>query len=126
MAEQRTVGTGWAYFAGILFMVAGFWNLFAGIAALARKEYFSEAGLLYQNLQLWGWVWLVVGAVQLVTSWLVISQRESGRVLGVILAALSMLVWFFSIGAYPLWGVLVVSVDVLILYGLIAHGEQFS
>jgi len=120
------VGTGWASFAGVMFLIAGFWNLFAGIAALARKEYFSEAGLLYHNLQLWGWVWLIIGAVQLLTSWLVISQRESGRVLGVILASLSMLVWFLSIGAYPTWGIFVVAINALILYGLIAHGEQFS
>jgi hypothetical protein len=57
---------------------------------------------------------------------LIIGQRESGRVLGVILAALSMLVWFFAIGAYPIWGILVVAIDAFILYGLIAHGEQFS
>jgi hypothetical protein len=126
MSQQRAVGSGWASFSGVLFMIAGFWNLFAGIAALARKEYFSAAGLLYHNLQLWGWVWLVVGAIQLITSWLIISQRESGRVLGIILASISMLVWFLSIGAYPLWGVLVVTIDALILYGLIAHGEQFS
>jgi hypothetical protein len=126
MSDRRTVGTGWATFAGFLFMIAGFWNLFAGVAALVRKEYFNEAGLLYHNLQLWGWVWLIVGAVQLLTSALIIGQRESGRVLGVFLAALSMLVWFFSIGAYPFWGFLVVAGDALILYGLVAHGEQFS
>ena len=67
----RTVGPGWATSAGVLFMVAGFWNFFAGWAALVRKEYFSEASLLYHDLQVVGWVWLGLGVIQVLASYLI-------------------------------------------------------
>jgi hypothetical protein len=47
-------------------------------------------------------------------------------VLGVVLASLSMLVWFFSIGAYPMWAIMIVALDALIIYGLTAHSEVFE
>jgi len=123
---SASVGTGWATFAGILFLVAGLWNMFAGFAGLLRKEYFSEASMLYRNLRVAGWTWLIMGVIQVLTSYLIVNRRPSGRVLGITVAALSMLVWFFSVGAYPAWAVMVVALDALIIYGLAAHGEAFG
>ena len=124
-APTAAVGFGWATFAGIMLIVAGFWNFFAGWAALVRKEYFSEASLLYHNLQVVGWVWLGIGVVQVLASFLVFTRRVSGQVLGVVLASVSMFVWFFSIGAYPMWAMMIVAIDALIIYGLTAHGDVF-
>lgn len=126
VVQSPTVHTGWATFAGVLFMVAGLWNFFAGWAALARKEYFDEASLLYQNLQVVGWVWLGIGVIQVLASYLIFARRPSGRTLGVVLAALSMFVWFFTIGAYPMWAMMIVAIDALIIYGLTAHSEVFE
>ncbi len=123
---SAVAGTGWATLAGVLFLVAGIWNFIAGWAALARKEYFDEASMLYQNLQVVGWVWLGIGVIQVLTSYLLFSRMPSGRVLGITLAALSMLVWFFAIGAYPIWAVMVVAIDALIIYGLAAHREAYG
>ena len=124
--QTPMAGTGWAVFAGVLFMVAGLWNVMAGWAALVRKEYFSEASLLFHNLQVVGWVWLGIGVIQVLASYLIIARRPSGRVLGIALAALSMLAWFFTIGAYPMWAMMIVAIDALIIYGLAAHGEVFE
>ena len=127
MSERgRGVGSGWVWFAAILLMIAGFWNFFGGIAALANKEYFNQAGQLYKHLQFWGWVWLIVGVVQLLTSFLLLARSQIGRALGILIAGFSMLVWFFSIGAYPFWAFLVIAIDALIVYGLAAHGEEFE
>ena len=121
-----TVGLGLATFAGVLFLVAGFWNFFAGWAALVRKEYFSEASLLYHNLQVVGWVWLGLGVIQVLASYLIFARKVSGQVLGVVLASLSMLVWFFTIGAYPMWAMMIVALNALIIYGLTAHSEVYQ
>ena len=120
------VGAGWAMFAGVLFLVAGVWNVIGGWAALVRKEYFDQASMLYHDLQVVGWVWLGIGVIQVLTSYLLFARLPSGRVVGITLAALSMLVWFFTIGAYPIWAVMVVAIDALIIYGLAAHREAFE
>ena len=59
-------------------------------------------------------------------SYLIFARRPSGRTLGVVLAALSMFVWFFTIGAYPMWAMMIVAIDALIIYGLTAHSEVFE
>ena len=120
------VKTGWATFAGVLFAVVGIWNVIAGWAALVRKEYFSEASLLYHDLQVTAWVWLGIGVLQVLTSYLIFTRRRSGMWLGVVFAGLSMLAWFFSIGAYPLWAIMIVAIDALVIYGLLAHSEVFE
>jgi len=117
---------GWVTLAGVWFMVAGLWNFFGGWAALVRKEYFNSAGLLYQHLQAWGWAWLIIGALQVLTAFAILGRTQWGRWTGIVLAACSMLLWFFAIGAYPLWGLAVITLDAFILYGLCAHAEEFA
>ena len=125
MAQQSEAG-GWRDFAGWMFLLAGFWNSISGVAALARKEYFNEAGLLYQHLQSTGWVWLLLGIAQLIVGVLIIGGSKVGRWTGLILAVLGATIWMFSIGAYPFWGFLVITIELLIIYGLAVHGEEFS
>lgn len=125
-APTASVGTGWATFAGVLFMIAGLWNVIAGWAALVRKEYFDEASMLYHNLEVVAWVWIGIGAIQVLTSYLIFARKTSGQVLGIVLAALSMLVWFFTIGAYPVWALTILAIDALVIYGLAAHDDVFE
>jgi hypothetical protein len=43
---------------------------------------------------------------------------------GVILAGLSALVNMAFIGAYPVWSLIIITVDVLVIYALIVHGRE--
>jgi hypothetical protein len=112
---------GWTMFAMIAIGIAGVWNLVIGIAGLSKTEYFEEGSLLYQNLAFWGWVWLIVGALQVLTAILLAFRMTAGTALGLIGASVSMLVWFFSIGAHPVSSILIIAMDVLIIYALTAE-----
>ena len=111
---------GWTLFATIAVGVAGGWNLILGIAAFAKKEYFHQASLLYNNLTFWGVVWIFIGALQVLTAILIARRTTAGKALGLIGASASMLLWFFSIGAHPVATILVIALDALILYALTA------
>jgi uncharacterized membrane protein HdeD (DUF308 family) len=113
---ERRSGGGWYDFAGAMFGIAGFFNSIQGLSAIVKKEYFSEGALVYEDLQLWGWIWLIVGVVQVIAALSLLAGR--GRMLGIVLAALSAVVSFTSLGAYPLWSILVIAVDVLVIHGL--------
>ena len=116
-------GSGWSQFAGIFLFIAGIFNAMDGLVALARKSYFDQAALVVHNITLWGWVYLVIGIVQLLAGWLVLSRSGLGRVLGLIIAVVSMAVSFFAIGAYPWWAILTIAIDAAIVYGLTARWE---
>jgi hypothetical protein len=123
---KRGDGGGWADLAAVLFVIGGIHNGIAGLSAIFKKEYFSESGLLYENLQVWGWVWLILGLLQLIAASLLVGRASSGRILGIVLASMSAIVWFASIGAYPLWAIVVLVLDVLVIYGLTTHPEAFG
>jgi hypothetical protein len=120
--SRRSAGRGWYDFAAVLFAIAGIWNGLAGLSAIFKKEYFSEQSLLYQNLQVWGWVWLIMGLLQLGAAAALVAG--GGRGMGIALAAVSCVIQFASIGAYPLWSILVIALDIVVIYGLTAHGGR--
>ena len=115
---------GWTVFASIVVGVAGVWNLILGIAAFSKKDYFVVGSLLYQNLSFWGVVWILIGLLQLLTSFLVVRGTTAGQALGLIGASVSMIVWFFSIGAHPVSSILIIVFDGLVIYALTADRQD--
>ena len=53
----------------------------------------------------------------------VLGKAQWARWFGIIFCALSILFYFMVIWAYPVWSVLVIAIDVLIIYGLTEYGE---
>ena len=119
MARQG--GRGWYDFAGAMFGIAGAFNAIQGLSAIFKKEVFSEEALVYKDLQFWGWVWLIVGIVQIAAAIMLFSGQ--GRVLGIVLAAISAVVSLTSLGAFPVWSIVVIAIDVLIIHGLTTRAD---
>jgi hypothetical protein len=46
------------------------------------------------------------------------------RIVGVIAATVSAVLNFAFLGAYPLWGAMVIVLDVIVIYALVAHGRE--
>lgn len=126
MANGRDIegGSGWSMFAGVFLAIAGLFNAIDGIVALIQKSYFNEAGLVYKNIQAWGWAFLIIGIVQLIAGWLIIGRSPVGRWVGLVIAVISMAVAFFAIGMYPWWTVLIIAADAAVIWGLTARWER--
>jgi len=117
--------SGWPVFVAVYLLTVGILNVLWGIAAIAGKDNFVEDGLVWSTLQTWGWVVLVVGAVQLLGSGLVVARRAGGAIIAGFLAFLGLLVNFLSIGAYPVWAVILMAIDALILWAVTVHSDEF-
>jgi hypothetical protein len=109
---------GWWLFAGVLMLIAGGFNLIEGVAILADEAYFDRSGLLYDNLRFWGWVILIIGILQLATCRFIYQRSQAGALLGIAMATLSGFAAFLAIGAYPLWAIVILVIDGLVIYGL--------
>ena len=116
--DYRDQLSGWWAFAGTMMLIVGGFNLIEGIAALAQKEYFNESGLLYDNLKFWGWLMLIVGILQILSSVLIFMRSMAGAAIGIFLALVSAFFAFLAIGAYPFWAFAILVVDGLVIYGL--------
>jgi hypothetical protein len=117
--------SGWATFVGVYLFTVGVLNVLWGIAALANKSNFVEHGLVWSSLKTWGWVVLIVGAVQLLGAGLVVARRAGGAMIAGFLAFLGLLVNFLSIGAYPIWSAILLGIDALILWAVTVHSDEF-
>jgi uncharacterized membrane protein len=121
--RSSTHGENWAAFAGIVFVVLGTFNVVDGIAALLNDGFFATNELLFGDLTMWGTIFLVVGAVQLLTAMLVLRGSLLGALLGIALATVNAMLALMSVGAYPIWSLIIVALDGVVIYALTAHGD---
>ncbi|MFI6503369.1 hypothetical protein [Nonomuraea typhae] len=106
----------------MLGVVLGVFNAIEGLIALFREDYFVTPGgrLLVFDYNTWGWIWLVLGVLQLAAGAGILAGQTWARIVGIILAGLAMIGQFAFVAAYPIWSVIGIALSVVIIYGLIA------
>ena len=87
----------------------GVFNIIDGIAALANDDYFVADELLFGDLSMWGMLYLILGAIQLLTAFLIWRGSVVGALLGITLAGLSAVNALLSVGAYPIWSLIILA-----------------
>jgi hypothetical protein len=120
-SSQR--GQNWAAFVAVMFLVLGCFNLIDGIAALVQDDYFKVDELLFGDLSMWGVIWIVLGLLQFLTAYLVYRGSVAGALIGITLAGLNAVGALLSIGAYPLWSIIILAGDGVVLYALTVYGD---
>jgi hypothetical protein len=118
--------TNWLNFAAAYLIAAGCMTIIWGIVALANKRAFVEDGLVWSKLSAWGWIAIGVGVLQVLAAFFVIQRRFAGQWLAGVLAGLGILVHFLALGAYPVWSVITLVTNGLVLWAVTAHGESFD
>ena len=122
---HRIEGHGLVIFASVLLMVVGLFNVFDGIAAVARSHVFI-AGAHYAvgDLRAWGWVALILGVLQVLAGIGVLTGNQYARWFGVAVVGLNAFAQFFFLPAYPFWSLTIIAVDMVALYGLCVYGNR--
>jgi hypothetical protein len=118
-------GAGWILFAGMMLILVAILNGIYGIAAIANSSFFvNDTKYILSDLNTWGWVMLVIAALQIVAAYSIWNGNTFGRWFGIGAASLNAIGALMSIPSYPLWSLAVFAVDILIIYGLAAYGGQ--
>jgi hypothetical protein len=108
-----------------LLIVLGVFNVIYGIAAIARSHVFvANAHFVFGDLRAWGWVALILGALQLLAAIGVIAGNQLARWFAVAVVALNVIDQMLSIPAYPFWSLTILAVGVVALWGLCLYGGQ--
>jgi hypothetical protein len=119
---------GMTMFAAIALMVVGLFQALEGLIALFNDTLYAvgEKWVFAFDLTTWGWIHLVVGLIVALAGYFVLTGAVWARTVGVIMAVLSALLNFVWLPYYPVYSVVVIALDVLVIWALIAHGREIA
>jgi len=115
---------GMVRFAGVVLALAGFAHIVAGVVALtepARLQARTAALPVHVGYTTWGWVHLVLGVLAVGAGFGVVVGNRLAAVVAVVLALVSAVVNIVFLKAEPGWGVLMIALDVLVIWGVTAQ-----
>jgi hypothetical protein len=120
-----TEGGGWITFAGVVLVIVATLNIIDGIAAIGDSAFFvGDARYVFSDLNTWGWIVLVIGVIQAAVALGVWAGSQLARWTGVLIVSLNAIAQLLFIPSYPFLALSIFTLDVLVLYGLIAYGGR--
>jgi hypothetical protein len=120
-------GYGWVAFAGVLLLVLATMNTIEGIAAIGNAHFFvGNASYVFGDLNTWGWVTLCLGALQGLVALGIFFKNQFARWAGVAVLGLNAVAQLLIMPAYPFWSLSLFAIDVVAIYGLLAHGKKIA
>ena len=118
--------TGWVVFSASIMVIVGFLNFFYGLAAIVNDEVVVVGGhgAIIADLTAWGWVTLILSVILVMTGFGLFSGAPWARVAGILIVTINAIeqVWIFP--AAPLWALIVILLDVIIIYNLTVRWDE--
>ena len=117
---REAVATGFTALAATLMILSGLWTFFVGITGVLQGSFYRAVPVYTFSLSVhtWGWIQLVIGAVVFAAGVCLLLGMTWARVVGVVLAVISGLANFLFLPHYPLWSIIVIALDVIIIWAL--------
>lgn len=128
-APESSAWTGWVVFGAMMMILLGSFQAIAGLVALFDEDYYlvvNDELLVTVNYDTWGWTHLVIGLVALAAGLGLMTGAMWARVAGVAVAMISAIVNLAFIAAFPLWALTMITLDVIIIYAITAHGGELK
>lgn len=126
---EPTGWIGWVAFGAMMMILLGTFQIIDGLVALFNKTYYavpSKDLVVSVNYTAWGWVHLLIGVVALAAGFGLFTGATWARVLGISVAVVSAIVNFAFIAAFPVWGIMLVTLDIVVIYAIAAHGREMQ
>jgi hypothetical protein len=118
---------GWILFAGAMLILVGIFQAMAGLVALFDHNYYVVASnhlVVRLNYTGWGWVHLFLGVLAVIAGYGVMSGKLWARIYGMVLASVSAVANLAFLAADPIWAVIMITVDVIVIFALAVHGSD--
>ena len=125
-SPRATGWVGWIAFAAVMMLIAGFFNVIDGLAAIFSDQVFvaGDAGIVVLDLTAWGWWNTIVGAVLIAAGFALFRGALWARLTAIVAVVVNVITQALFLPAYPVWSLLIILVDVFVLWALMVHGEE--
>jgi hypothetical protein len=125
--RPETGWAGWVRFAAFLMILNGAIQALEGFIALVNPDYYrvTSSGLAVSiNYTGWGWIHLIIGLALFASGMGVLAGNVLARFVGVVFVGLNALTALVFIEAAPAWGIILITVDVVVIYAITVHGSE--
>ncbi|MEU0934180.1 MULTISPECIES: hypothetical protein [unclassified Embleya] len=118
--------SGWAAFAGVMMTFGGILAVFQGIAAIAKDDIVAKTRNYSFSFSTtgWGWIHLILGVVIFLAGIALFTGAVWARIIGVVLAGLSMIANFIWLPYYPVWSIVVIAIDIAVIWALCTDPQR--
>jgi hypothetical protein len=119
-SSRQAWARGGLVFAATLMLIIGVYQIFLGIAAIARNAFFVVgANYAYQvDTSVWGWIHLAVGVLVAAAGFFLFTGLTLAKIVGIGLISLSAIANFFFLPYYPVWSLLIIALDVFAIWAI--------
>ena len=127
--EYESEQFGWALFAVVTLILVGGFQIINGLIAFFRSGTYQvgRSGLAVNvDYTAWGWAHVILGALALIAAMGLLRGAMWARILGVVLCAISAIVYMAFIRAFPALAIVVIAIDILVIYALVVHGRDLK
>ena len=124
--------SGWvvgaSVFAASMMMLVGSFHVIAGLTGIIENEFFvSTPNYVFEfDVTAWGWIHLIGGIVVVWAGFSLFNGAVWARSVGVIIAIVSAIANFMFLPYYPVWSIIVIALDVLVIWALTVHGRDIA
>jgi hypothetical protein len=131
MTSQQDVSgwaVGWTAFAAIFMIIMGLFHAIAGLVAILEDDLIAVTpDYVFQfSITTWGWIHLIAGIVVLLAGLYLFTGALWARVIGVTIAAVSMLANFVWLPYQPVWSTITIAIGGFVIWALTAHGRDIA
>ncbi len=130
MASQDA-WSGWIFFAGLVIIIVGVMDVLQGFVAIIKDEYVvaTSKGIAILDVTAWGWATLIWGALLILVALGLMGGAGWARwlaIIGVAVNAIQQMAFMANYPqAYPLWNLIIVALNIVVLYALTARWAGF-
>jgi len=103
-----------------MLMILGALQILQGITAVAEDTlYVTTFSYVFSlDISTWGWIHMALGAAAVVTALGLFANQNWANIAGLAFALLSAINSFMFLPYYPLWSMVIIAFDVLVIWAL--------
>ena len=130
--EERHAHAGWAGwigFAGFMMILSGIFQVIGGLVGIFRESFYlvgnnSNQLLVVHNVHALGWIDLIIGIIVVLAGFSLFSGATWARGVAVFMAMITAVYNLVTIGLYPIWSIIAITLSVFVMYAVIVHGGE--
>jgi hypothetical protein len=132
MASRSSAWSGWIEFAGIVLLIIGAIDALQGLVAIFKDDYVvaTREGLAIVDVTAWGWITLLWGVVIFFAGLGLLRGAGWARwlaIFGVGINAIEQIAFMANFPqAYPLWNILIVTLNIVVLFALTVRWQGYK